>query len=79
MRKKTIYVKTSDNTIFSEIPDKEKELLLASTYEVFLDRGEGMPEISLSQDEKCFMITQDFAPMYLIRKADAANGKRIIH
>ena len=48
------------------LPDVEPVML--AVFETFLERGQGIPTIEVSRDQRCVMLTQDFVPLYLVER-----------
>ena len=53
---------------FSELVEKEKDPVVVACMETFLERGQGIPTIEVSRDQRCIMLTQDFVPLYLVER-----------
>lgn len=61
-----------------EIPEKEKDPILAAVFDVFLERGQGMPEIE-QISEFALLLTQDVIPMVLTQRAPRLVSKGPLH
>ena len=72
-----IFVK-SPGYMIKKIPDTDKNPVLFSVFETFLEQGQGTPLIEqISTD--CMMIEQTFQPLLLAKKSEHRNPKRVIH
>jgi hypothetical protein len=48
----------------AEIPDAQKDPVLAAVFEVFLEKGQGMPQVD-QISEFCVMVEQDIIPLLM--------------
>lgn len=72
MLRKKVYIKCEQK--LNEVPDLEKESILTAAMEVFLDRGQKIPDIE-TITEFTIMIQQDVLPLILVERAPRLVSK----
>lgn len=71
---RTIFLNFPDYKL-KEIPEKQRQPIMGAIFDVFLDRGQQIPTISIRRDGEVLRIEQHFLPLMLVKDPLLRRGQ----